>query len=196
MSSNYTQAQLESGMAGLSKEQLGELVEMLRGREDKGTAEFAEKVFSDEKVVPMKVEHKVEVQSKAPLVPTSVEELQSYNGGVIVELPPFAEGQPFVARLVRPSMLKLVKSGQIPNSLIQQATSLFAKGTGALDNGRNSANVSEMFEIIDVIVDSALKEPTLDQIHAAGMELSDDQLMAIFSYTQRGVKALESFRTV
>ena len=38
-------------------------------------------------------------------------------------------------------------------------------------------------------------EPTLQQIKSAGLELSDDQIMAIFSYTQVGVKALESFRS-
>lgn len=153
-----------------------------------------------------KAETKVEVlpvtqettvnSAPAPLVPTSIEQIASYKKGVVVELPPFADGQPFVARMVRPSMLALVKSGKIPNSLLNQATSLFANGTGALNaSGKNAANVSELFDVIDVIVESALLEPTLKEIQSVGMELTDDQLMAIFSYTQAGVKALEQFRT-
>lgn len=49
---------------------------------------------------------------------TSLQNLKTYTKGQIVELPPFAEGMPFVARLKRPSMLALVKSGKIPNELL------------------------------------------------------------------------------
>lgn len=143
-------------------------------------------------------QHNVEVnvQPKEPLVPTSLEQIKSYKNGAVVELPPFADGQPFVARMTRPSMLALVKSGKVPNSLLNQATSLFANGAGALNaTGKNATNMNDLFEVIDVIVDAALIEPTLTEIRSVGMELTDDQLMAIFSYTQRGVKALEQFRT-
>lgn len=143
-------------------------------------------------------QHNVEVHTKSvmPLIPTTISQIASYKEGTVVELPPFADGQPFVARMVRPSMLALVKTGKIPNSLLNQATSLFANGTGALNTGgKNSTNVSELFDVIDVIVEAALLEPTLKDIRSVGMELTDDQLMAIFSYTQRGVKALEQFRT-
>lgn len=141
-------------------------------------------------------QHNVEVHTDVSLVPTSITQIASYKNGTVVPLPPFGDGQPFVARMVRPSMLALVKSGQIPNSLLNQATSLFANGTGALNTGgKNATNVSELFDVIDVIVDAALLEPTLKDIRSVGMELTDDQLMAIFSYTQRGVKALEQFRT-
>lgn len=141
-------------------------------------------------------QHNVEVHTSGPLVPTSISQIASYKNGMVVPLPPFADGQPFVARMVRPSMLALVKSGAIPNSLLNQATSLFANGAGALNTGGKAAtNVSELFDVIDVIVEAALLEPTLKDIRSVGMELTDDQLMAIFSYTQRGVKALEQFRT-
>lgn len=142
-------------------------------------------------------QHDVKLQTdKEPLVPTSLEEITSYKNGTVVKLPAFADGQPFIARMARPSMLALVKAGKIPNSLLNQATSLFANGAGALNGGgKSSTNVSELFDVIDVIVDAALLQPTLEEIRSTGMELTDDQLMAIFSYTQRGIKALEQFRT-
>lgn len=139
----------------------------------------------------------VEDNRNKELKVTKLSDIEEYKNGVIVELPPFGEGQPFVARLTRPSMLQLVKTGKIPNSLIDQATSLFAKGAGALDGqGKGRTNANELFDVIDTIVESALQEPTLAEIRSVGMELSDDQLMAIFSYTQKGVKALEAFRTI
>lgn len=142
--------------------------------------------------------HDVEVHTdNSSLVPTSLKQIASYKDGTIVELPPFADGQPFVARVKRPSMLSLMKSGKIPNSLLSQATSLFANGAQALNGtGKNATSASELFDVVDVVVDAALLEPTLSEIRSVGMELSDDQLMAIFSYTQKGAKALEQFRTV
>lgn len=147
----------------------------------------------------IKMQHNVEVhtESNKTLVPTSLEQIAKYKEGVVVELPPFADGQPFVARMIRPSMLGLIKSGKIPNSLLNQATSLFANGANALNgSGKNTTTANELFDVIDVIVDAALLEPTISDIRSVGMDLSDDQLMAIFSYTQKGIKALEQFRTV
>ena len=89
---------------------------------------------------------------------TPISELIKYKDGQIVELPPFAEGQPFVARLRRPSLMGLVKSGKIPNSLMKQATTLFAKGGQSL-SGMNANTLTEMLEIMDVIADEAMLEP-------------------------------------
>ena len=54
--------------------------------------------------------------------------------------------------------------------------------------------LKDIFDVCVVIAKAALVEPTYEDIKNAGMELSDNQLMAIFSYTQTGVKALDSFR--
>lgn len=124
---------------------------------------------------------------------TTVTDLQSYAKGTVVRFPDFAEGQPFVARVRRPSMLVLAKQGKIPNSLLTAAGELFSKGGSGLD-ADNDKMLADAHDITEVICSAALIEPTLDDIYNAGMELSDDQLMAIFNYTQTGVRALESFR--
>lgn len=124
---------------------------------------------------------------------TSASDLQAYSNGTLVRFPDFAEGQPFVARVRRPSMLVLAKQGKIPNTLLSSANELFTKGGGGLDND-DSNMLADIYGIIEIICEAALKEPTYQQIKDAGLELSDDQLMAIFNYTQSGVKALESFR--
>ena len=89
-------------------------------------------------------------------------------------------------------MLVLIKSGKIPNSLIKTASQLFAEGMP--DTEADDKAMTNLFDILDRVAEACLVEPTYQQIKEAGMELSDDQYMFIFNYTQRGVKALESFR--
>ena len=124
---------------------------------------------------------------------TSVSDLQSYAAGVVVRFPDFTEGQPFVARVRRPSLLVLAKSGKIPNALLVAAGELFAKGGSGLDSD-NDKMLSDMYDIMHIICEASLVQPTLAEIEGAGVQLSDDQMMAIFNYSQAGVKALESFR--
>lgn len=125
---------------------------------------------------------------------TSIADLKSYAQGQIVELPPFAEGMPFVARLRRPSMLFLAKTGQIPNTLLAKAGQLFNGGGASLDSD-DTDMLSNVYDIAMVVIKASLVSPTIDEIHDAGLELSDDQIMAIFNYTQGGIKALEQFRS-
>ena len=124
---------------------------------------------------------------------TTASDLQSYAAGVVVRFPDFGDGQPFVARVRRPSMLVLAKSGKIPNTLLTTAGELFSKGGGGLD-ADNANMLSDMYDIMHIICESALVQPSMHEIEAAGLQLSDDQMMAIFNYSQAGIKALESFR--
>lgn len=128
-----------------------------------------------------------------PMNITSLTDLQSYAAGTVVRFPDFADGQPFVARVRRPSMLVLAKRGKIPNSLLTAAGELFSKGGAGMNSG-NENMLADVYGICEVIARASLVQPTYDEIQSAGMELSDDQIMAIFNYTQNGVKVLESFR--
>lgn len=123
--------------------------------------------------------------------PTSIQDLVSYSKGQIVKLPDFSEGQPFYARLRRPSMLSLMSNGKIPNSLVITANRLF-NGKGMDDRNENS--MSEVLQLLEVICESAFVEPSYKELKEAGVHLTDQQYMAVFNYTQEGVKALESFR--
>lgn len=124
---------------------------------------------------------------------TSLEQLKQYADGNIVRLPDFAEGQPFVAKLKRPSILGMAKQGQIPNSLLVKTNELFVQ-SGSLDTEENSM-MQEIYDVIDLIASKTFVEPTYDEIKSTGIELTDEQMMFIFNYSQQGVKALESFRT-
>lgn len=124
---------------------------------------------------------------------TSLEQLKQYVDGNIVRLPDFAEGQPFVAKLKRPSILGMAKRGKIPNSLLVKTNELFVQ-SGSLDTEENSM-MQEIYDVIDLIADETFVEPTYKEIKSTGIELTDEQMMFIFNYSQQGVKALESFRT-
>ena len=51
-----------------------------------------------------------------------------------------------------------------------------------------------MYEIMKIMANACLVEPSLKDIEEAGLELTDIQLTAIFNYSQRGLNGLESFR--
>lgn len=122
---------------------------------------------------------------------TTIEQLQAYQQGQFVQLPDFAEGMPFFARLRRPSMLALVKSGKIPNALIMTANRLF-NGKGMNDCDENA--MPNVLSIFDTLCEATFVEPSYKDMKDAGIELTDQQMMAVFNYTQEGIKALEPFR--
>lgn len=123
---------------------------------------------------------------------TNLHDLSEYAKGQIVELPPFAENQPFIARLCRPSMLSLAKSGKIPNELLSTANNLFVDGK--LDTKSDPEALKNVFDLFDVICEACFVEPTYKDIQDAGITLTDEQYMFIFEYSQAGVKALKPFR--
>ena len=81
---------------------------------------------------------------------TSIDELKSYANGTVVELPSFSEGQPFVARLKRPSLLGMVKQGKIPNTLLVRANELFVQ-TGAGFDVEEENMMEQMFDVLDLM---------------------------------------------
>lgn len=132
------------------------------------------------------------VNAVEKFVPSNIIELKKYVGGAVVQLPDFGPGQPFYARLKRPSMLALVKSGKIPNALLTTANELFTNQAGA--NTKNKEMLSDLFGVMDTICEASLLEPTYQELKENGIELTDEQLMFIFNYSQTGAKALQSFR--
>lgn len=126
----------------------------------------------------------------------SIDKLKEYARGEIVELPGFFGDEPFVVRLKRPSMMNMARSGKIPNELLVEANNLFSGGVGkvATENKLEPGMLNDLYLILDVICEECFVEPTFKQIKEAGVELTDEQYIAVFSYTQNGVKALKSFR--
>lgn len=129
-----------------------------------------------------------------PFQVTTLHDLETYCEGSIVRLPDFAEGQPLVAKLKRPSMLAMAAHGNIPNALLSTAGQLFTGDDRRGIDANDPSMLKDMYDICRSMAEASLIEPTLQQIEGVGLELTDEQLMAIFNYTQAGIKALENFR--
>ena len=52
----------------------------------------------------------------------------------------------------------------------------------------------DLFDVMDKLCEATFVEPSYSEIKEAGIKLTDEQMMFVFSYTQNGVKALDSFR--
>ena len=171
--------------AGYSDEQIEQIMSIARENNNPDNADnkFAGRKISDIPTSPLFEKH-----NKV----TTIYDLQEYSRGQIVKLPDFAEGQPFVARMRRPSLLVMAKKGKIPNKLLATATDLFNGGNS--HNANNDSILSDTYDVCEAIAEAALVEPTMEEIKNAGLELSDNQLIAIFNYAQRGIEALNNFR--
>ena len=123
---------------------------------------------------------------------TSVAALKASPEGPLVELPPFGEDLPFVAKLRRPSMLALARQGKIPNDLLNTATELF-EGKSR-ENKVDTDLLRQLYDVIDILCEAAFVEPTYAEIKESGISLTDEQMIAVFNYTQSGVRALKPFR--
>lgn len=171
--------------AGYSDEQIEKIMSIARenNTHDNAVNKFAGRKISDLPTSPLLENH-----NKV----TTIYDLQEYSRGQIVKLPDFAEGQPFVARMRRPSLLVMAKKGKIPNKLLATATDLFNGGDS--HNANTDSILSDTYDVCEAIAEAALVEPTMEEIKNAGLELSDNQLIAIFNYAQRGIEALNNFR--
>lgn len=121
---------------------------------------------------------------------TPITTLKEYSNGDIVQFPPFSENKPFVAQVKRPSMMVLMKTGKIPNSLLSAANALFS-GDMKVDN--DAELYREVLGVIEILAEASFVNPTWNEIKDAGIELTDEQYTFLFNYIQRGVKALEPF---
>lgn len=125
---------------------------------------------------------------------TALADLKEYSQGTIVQLPSFGEGQEFYAKLRRPSLLKLIEQGKIPNNLLVAAKKLFDGGATKVVNSADEQSMTQLLEVVRVVCEASFVEPTYHDLVGAGVELSDDQMLFVFGYSQIGVKQLENFR--
>ena len=114
---------------------------------------------------------------------TSIGDLDSLKNGEVIELPPFDENTEFTARLRRPSLLTLCKNGTMPNTLLATAQKIF--------EGEKHGDIKSFSEVLHTVAKSALVAPAYNDVKDI---LTDEQLTAIFNYTQTGVLGLLPFR--
>ena len=128
---------------------------------------------------------------------SKISDLLGVKDGEVVELPPFSESVPFVARIVRPSMMQMAADKQIPNELLAVAEEMFMGKKQADPKRRNTIDdnaMKQMAEVMMNVADKALLEPTYNELKENGISLTDDQLTFLYNYCQEGVSFLRRFR--
>ena len=125
------------------------------------------------------------MDEKKVLSAKDISQLKDKNGEII-DLPDFDENTPFNARVKRPSLMELCLNETIPNILLAEAQQLFE---GDLKKG----NLVKYHDIMRKVAEVALVEPKYSEIKDM---LTDEQLVVIFDYTQKGVVALLPFRKI
>ena len=107
-----------------------------------------------------------------------------------IELPGWGEDGPFVCRMRRPALLAMLSMGHVPNPLMKPIQALFS------GDGKTIGEVplDEQARAMTQIARHALVEPTYDEITAAGLQLTDNQLMCIYAFAIGGAKSMEPFR--
>lgn len=122
--------------------------------------------------------------------PTSISDLMNASVALI-ELPPFSPDTEFVARVRRPSLMTMVSQGKIPNALLKAAESLFM---GKSKKDSESIDIKSTYEVMDLICEAALVEPSYQELKEAGIDMTDAQRIFLFNYSQGGIESLYKFR--
>lgn len=128
---------------------------------------------------------------------TSLEQLKNIKLNDVVELPSFDDGTPFIAELKKPNMMMLMANGSIPNNLLNIAMDIFKdnKTKEVVDKALNNAKDFQVLtNLLVVLAEACLVKPSYKQLKDLGIELNENQLSAILTYSQGGLKALETFR--
>lgn len=121
---------------------------------------------------------------------TSLEDLKKMAECDVIELPKFKQEMPFIAKVKRVSLLNLVRRGVIPNQLLSAAEELFYGKT----SNKGNVDIKALTDVMFIMAENTLVEPSIKDIQDTGLELTDEQLVALFNYSQKGVEELESFR--
>ena len=116
-----------------------------------------------------------------------VTKIEDITNGELVELPPFSNGKPLVARLASPSLLTLCATGVIPNELLSEAQDIYE------GKDMQSGKIKEYGKVMIAVAEATLIEPKYEDIKDY---LNSRQLISIYNYAQAGVRALIPFRKI
>jgi hypothetical protein len=125
---------------------------------------------------------------------TSLETIRLASMGSLATIPGFGNGDTITVRLRKPNMLTLIKTGKIPNQLLNTAVELFDGGKRDGKKGYSGKELEDICTIMTAFCEASLAEPTYKELTDAGVELTQEQMIFIFNYSQGGVKSLEPFR--
>ena len=114
----------------------------------------------------------------------------------IIPIPGFDAGETFEIKVKKLSIVGLMSSGKIPNSLMQVVKDAFAgiKSAGAeADESAIMDKAGDIGKLLDIVCSEAMLEPRFEDIKDV---MNDAQKLAVFQFTQGGVEEAKSFPAI
>ena len=111
----------------------------------------------------------------------------------VIPIPGFDDGETFEIKVKKLSLVGLMSSGVIPNSLMQVVKDAFAGIQSREKEDDDSAIVDKAEDIgklLDIVCTEAMIEPKFEDIKDV---MNDSQKLAVFEFTQGGVEAVKPF---
>ncbi|NOH14874.1 esterase [Clostridium cochlearium] len=121
---------------------------------------------------------------------TSLEQLKQMAECDVIELPRFKAEIPFNVKVKRVSLLNLVRKGIIPNKLLSAAEELFY----GKSSNKGNVDMKTLTDVMFIMAENTLVEPSIKDLQEVELELTDEQIVALFNYSQKGIEEIESFR--
>ena len=105
-------------------------------------------------------------------------------------LPGWGPEGDFVCRLRRPGLVAMAEAaGFVPNPLLPAIEELFFPAAKQV-----KLPPDQQARALHEIARYALVEPTMDELSAAGLSLTDEQYLAIYAFALKGAEGLNRFR--
>lgn len=114
----------------------------------------------------------------------------------IIPIPGFDAGETFEIKVKKLSIVGLMSSGKIPNSLMQVVKDAFTgiKSAGVeADESAIMDKAGDIGKLLDIVCAEAMLEPRFEDIKDV---MNDAQKLAVFQFTQGGVEEAKSFPAI
>lgn len=112
----------------------------------------------------------------------------------VIPIPGFDEGETFEIKVKKLSIVGLMSSGKIPNSLMKVVKDAFEgiKSSNSAEDGESAVmdKAGEIGKLLDIVCKEAMLEPTFDDVKDV---MNDAQKLAVFQFTQGGVDEVKPF---
>ncbi len=114
----------------------------------------------------------------------------------IIPIPGFDAGETFEIKVKKLSIVGLMSSGKIPNSLMKVVKDAFT-GIKSADAEADESDImdkaGDIGKLLDIVCKEAMLEPQFDDIKDV---MNDAQKLAVFEFTQGGVEEAKSFPAI
>lgn len=112
----------------------------------------------------------------------------------VIEIPGFDKDETFEIKVRKLSVVGLMSTGKIPNSLMQVVKDAFAGIKSASQKSDDDIQLidkaGEISKLLDIVCREAMIEPVFDDVSDV---MNDAQKLAVFQFVQGGVEQAKSF---